>query len=802
MVYRDDPNDDNIGGAGGGGYRDDDTFDGDDAEFGIADVPQELPPSSGSRRGGRCKVLFGLCLLAALAIGGWEAKSVYYDGDDENGGNGHLVGKPLFVGNKKGSKAGEAVGGGVRGSDDVTQEEEVYETPAEEVVPVPVLPPPSEEEIVTVTAAPTSEPTTAAPTNKPTRPIITYHASQPNDACKDDPAFVHSNLKSCKDFVANVGRPLLLQSRCSQPVGLSDERGEELLVKHFCRLSCDMCNEQGNEEIEFAENLEKLEETESSGVIEEDQNVNNGGEVVVSQEEDAEAFEELAEEENELEETIAEFNEEMGIDDEETQVDIDLQDQPQDEEGNQDWDDDDEGEEEEVDEYLLEIENEELAIQEEDNLDSQSALFNHDSPGEEAVVPIPSLPEDALVAEQPADYFVPLTQIERGALKEKLREVLRITNAALLISTKMNSIPENMRNDVVPPQRTLVLNPTSHKQFMHLAQSQAGSEELDELVHCALNRQKDLNQADIRYNAIREGDNLNSCINDLANRIGAVYVNNEFHHRNPDGSPSDESFDPSDESLGIPDAARNVCSTYDASIMTYGASLNAVSAFDWKSVESIAMFANPVERTHQYYLAKAPECYKCKDFTDVLKEIKSGTFTSDNEYCTSEMIGHQGANLVTRPDLYSVANDITFPREQDIVTDAIRNLRDVERITWIGIKDDMEGSIAGFQQVFPWLAEDLSAAARTFEQVFRVNGDQIGDDKNFGLPADYEDRYGCYIDRQEVPYRCGSREVDSEALQLISQLNMRDLAVYRAAFERYQIQNEVLKEYHDSVGRK
>ena len=112
----------------------------------------------------------------------------------------------------------------------------------------------------------------------------------------------------------------------------------------------------------------------------------------------------------------------------------------------------------------------------------------------------------------------------------------------------------------------------------------------------------------------------------------------------------------------------------------------------------------------------------------------------------------------------------------------------------------MEDSLAGFKEVFPWLADNLNGIAMSLEQEFVKRGDQIGEDVNFALPDDYIDKTSCMFEQQSADhFTCGSREVDEDALKLIRELNMRDLAVYKAAVERFDLQKEVIQEYRQSL---
>ena len=98
----------------------------------------------------------------------------------------------------------------------------------------------------------------------------------------------------------------------------------------------------------------------------------------------------------------------------------------------------------------------------------------------------------------------------------------------------------------------------------------------------------------------------------------------------------------------------------------------------------------------------------------------------------------------------------------------------------------MEDSIAGFKEVFPWLADNVSEMAKLLEQELLKSGNRIGNYTDFALPVNYVDKSSRVYEHRDVDYfTCGSKGVDKDALQLIKELNMRDLAVYKAAVERF-----------------
>ncbi|KAL7532440.1 hypothetical protein ACHAXR_004622 [Thalassiosira sp. AJA248-18] len=413
------------------------------------------------------------------------------------------------------------------------------------------------------------------------------------------------------------------------------------------------------------------------------------------------------------------------------------------------------------------------------------------------------LPEDdeSPEEEEIPDYFVPLTLDEREQLKEKLRSTLRETKNALLMGDGL--INPN-------PQRTLLLDSDSPKQFMHMHHMKTGGTSLDGLISCALRRQKGLhNGTSINYNKLSEcGSRVRTCMNDLAKQLDASVVDNVFYHNDAKGGPQVNgkfSFDPADAlDTSIDDL--NVCKTSEANVMSYCASLHAVRTFGWEGVDKITVIRDPVDRAWSMYRFTLNRCYQCKEMKDVLRSVENGTFTrkkeenasqnyayDPNDSCAVQMIGHQATNLLSSVDLYNVANDVRFPREKEIVDEAVRNLR--EKFTWIGITDRIQESVDGMRTVFPFLAENLNDAASAIEEVMQKSGEQV--DSRLSLPEGYIDDKGCPFEHRNAGRdpTCGTKELDNETISLIKKLNKRDVAVYKAAVERVVLQQEVLEEY-------
>jgi len=209
MVYQDNPDASDVR------YRDNND---DEAEFG---EPIEMPQvvSSSPRRlcSPRCKIVLVVSLLVAAVV-------VYAS----KGGD--IVGRPLFSGSKE---------GGVRGSssDDINVGEyyDIEELSGVDSTATEVVSAPSE------TTETVSE------------------ESAKNDECIDDPTFMINDNKqhTCDTYIAHVGRPQLHKVRCNQSIGefnketqaydihnSPDEiRDTDLLLKDFCRKSCDICDD-------------------------------------------------------------------------------------------------------------------------------------------------------------------------------------------------------------------------------------------------------------------------------------------------------------------------------------------------------------------------------------------------------------------------------------------------------------------------------------------------------------------------------------------------------------------------------
>jgi hypothetical protein len=675
--------------------------------------------------------------------------------------------------------------------------------------------------------------------------------------CQDDPTFIYKKSgKSCNQYVGKkMDKVELLQSRCAKKSGIiitsssssssnsndaDDAAGVvELLIKDFCKSSCGLCgdemstnnnnNNNNNDGDEFSEEekeiiKEQIEDEVEEGMVEVSAEVdeltsltekNNGDdgsnvEDVVSNEHEYIVQDGLEEDEEFLTEDINDIVEKIA----EAQADDDgvlAEEKEEYIEELQEELNEDSNLEEKVEELEGELDMvEELKEDLEEEVEESGELIGGEGNGEQGDGEEVDTSVDK--DDDIPDFFVPLTPTEREEMKGKLRETLLKTKNALRMSASMKN-----RMAVTDNQRTLMLSLSTPKQFMHMHHMKTGGTSVDGLIRCALNRQKVLHDgASIKYSSMSEcGSSVRSCMNALADKLGATLSNNVFYHNDENGAPiHDAPFDPADETLNIPIDDMNVCKTSESNVMSYCASLHAVRTFGWKEADKITVIRNPMDRAWSMYRYTLQSCYNCQELKDVLKQIYSGTFTSKrsgrdngdntvpnfvyepNNSCAVELIGHQSTNLLSSVDLYNIANDVRFPREADIVHEAVKNLR--QDFTWIGLTDRITESIDGFRQIFPFLAENLNDAAKAIQEEFQTRGEEL-EDNTFSLPKGYSDANTCPFKHENAGRdpTCGTTELDDETKEWIMKLNSRDMAVYKAAVEKFELQMEVLQEYKD-----
>merc|ERR1719291_154584 len=145
---------------------------------------------------------------------------------------------------------------------------------------------------------------------------------------------------------------------------------------------------------------------------------------------------------------------------------------------------------------------------------------------------------------------------------------------------------------------------------------------------------------------------------------------------------------------------------------------------------------------------------------------------------------------------------------EEVASEAVRNLR--ERFTWVGVGDGLgprdgsadrsllQDSVDQMIQVFPWLAMNLNGeAALLAEQLGIAELSPAEQHEMLGLPEDYHEKTACWLQEpaaEAVPACGADTELDDETVSLILKLNAPDVAVHKAALERFMLQEVVLAE--------
>mmetsp|Transcript_24216 Transcript_24216/g.52350 ORF Transcript_24216/g.52350 Transcript_24216/m.52350 type:complete len:471 (+) Transcript_24216:460-1872(+) len=282
-------------------YRDEPS---DEVVFGEHDlITTHSRHSTGGCSHSRFITLLAVCVLAALAFGGWQ----YYghgvgNSSDSNSVSGLEDGPPpgskgIFqkkVGvrgnNSSNDEEGESSGSSTlndEGGDDGAHDETVVENKNKAAAPRPndekakaivstMTTTPEVKEIVAPKKSATNKSVVlpvAATNQPPPKPKPTVD----DDDCQDDNTFIMPNLKTCQTFIAHVGRPHLLDVRCGKGSGVLDQNGNELLLKNFCRRSCKNCDTHASPMQDLAE--EENESQEESTTFEEKAEIASNGDV-------------------------------------------------------------------------------------------------------------------------------------------------------------------------------------------------------------------------------------------------------------------------------------------------------------------------------------------------------------------------------------------------------------------------------------------------------------------------------------------------------------------------------------------
>lgn len=173
-------------------------------------------------------------------------------------------------------------------------------------------------------------------------------------------------------------------------------------------------------------------------------------------------------------------------------------------------------------------------------------------------------------------------------------------------------------------------------------------------------------------------------------------------------------------------------------------------------------------------------CYHCESLKSFYEKLDSGQIDKDKYpgVCIPQVVNHMTTNLLTTFD------DPESNRSSDArVAEAIESVR--HKFVVVGITSQIETSFKMFGDVFPWMAETLTADVINFNRTRS------------------EDAFHCPIphaNKSPMNNYCGPNgthmpipdKPDEKTRALIEAHNLEDIAVYTEALRQFERQKLVL----------
>jgi hypothetical protein len=238
--------------------------------------------------------------------------------------------------------------------------------------------------------------------------------------------------------------------------------------------------------------------------------------------------------------------------------------------------------------------------------------------------------------------------------------------------------------------------------------------------------------------------------------------------------------------------ARCLDSIQTASILSYCAPFSDLTTFQWtidddnnnndnnnninggsdsssSQFSSVTVLRHPVNRVWSMYRFRTKSCYQCRTLKEVYEAIDNG---DDDEagMCASQLMNHQTRNLASSSSVNP--NTTSHELNQHHADEAIFNLQ--QRITVVGLTEDMESTAKIVGRVFPWLAESIPTSDATCPMPRRNTS-----------PSNN----GCGPNGSHLPL---PDHPDEETARLIEAHNQLDLQVYEAGVKHFELQKLAL----------
>jgi hypothetical protein len=189
-------------------------------------------------------------------------------------------------------------------------------------------------------------------------------------------------------------------------------------------------------------------------------------------------------------------------------------------------------------------------------------------------------------------------------------------------------------------------------------------------------------------------------------------------------------------------------------------------------ISVVTVLRHPVHRVWSMYRFRTRSCYQCRTLKEVYEAIDNG-HADEADLCTSQLLNHQTRNLASSSSVESATTHTAHELNQHHAQEAILNLK--QRITMVGLTEDMETTAKIAGHAFPWLAERVESSNVTTCPMQRKNASPTNN--------------GCGPDGSHMPL---PDHPDDETARLIEEHNQLDLQVYEAGVKVFELQKVAL----------
>jgi hypothetical protein len=212
-----------------------------------------------------------------------------------------------------------------------------------------------------------------------------------------------------------------------------------------------------------------------------------------------------------------------------------------------------------------------------------------------------------------------------------------------------------------------------------------------------------------------------------------------------------------------------------SAIMSFCAPLRHLEPFGWteKSIAAMTVLRHPVDRVWSMFRFQTKMCFNCKNLTDIYDWIDSGTTDGFDSLCLAQLQNHEVENLLTSPI-------DSFNSDEEMVAEAIENMK--SHFTLVGLTNELGATSEMMGQVFPWLALELPGTSN----VCRLPHDNGSPTNNRCIPG------GPPGSRKPTQHWDLPSHPDEETRKAIEAHNQRDMKLYAAAVQYFELQKRVM----------